>query len=385
MQKLNPKAKFDRFTFYIMVILIIIGFIMLISSSSAEAFATFHDEYHYVKKHAIYLFLGIFTFIAGFKIPHHTYKKMSLPGLGLASFLLLLTFIPGIGVQLGGAKRWLNLGVIQMQPVEVAKFFIIVFVATSISNKKQLISSFTKGILPILVVIAVPLALLIKQPDLGNVILILCTTFTLLFLGGIQIRLLLGMFASGLGLVITSVLLHPYQMGRIKTFLFPWRDPLGKSYHIVQSFIAIGSGGIFGQGLGQSKLKYFYLPLQYSDFIFSILCEEGGLILATIVFILYGILFYRGVSIAFYSKQLFSFFLGVGVTLLLVYQAIINMGVAIGLFPAKGVPLTFISYGGTALIMSMFYVGVLLNISKQNATDALNLDGQEDLAIDHIR
>ena len=289
---------------------------------------------------------------------------MVLPGLGLATFLLLMTLIPGIGVQLGGAKRWLNLGFIQMQPVEVAKFFIIVFVATSLSNKQTSIASFTKGLIPVLLVVGIPLALLIKQPDLGNVILSLVITFTLLFLGGARLAHLSGMLGSGLLVVVASVATHPYQLGRVKTFLFPWRDPLGRSYHIVQSFIAIGSGGAWGLGLGQSKIKYFYLPLQYSDFIFSIVCEEGGFVLGTAVIILYGILFYRGVSIAYYASNLFSYYLGIGVTLLLIFQAVINMGVAIGVFPVKGVPLTFISFGGTSLIMSMFYVGVLLNIAK---------------------
>lgn len=364
---MEPAKKLDYVLLGVVIVLLVLGSIMLMSSSSVVGFANFNDPYYYFKKHAAYLILGCFTFSLGLAVPHQTYKNMVIPGLGVATFLLLLTLIPGVGVQLGGAKRWLNLGFFQMQPVEVAKFFIIVFVATSLSNKQQLLQSFTKGIIPILMVVGIPLALLIKQPDLGNVILSLIITFTLLFLGGARAKHLLGMIGSGVFVVICSVATHPYQLGRVKTFLFPWRDPLGKSYHIVQSFIAIGSGGFWGLGIGQSKIKYFYLPLQYSDFIFSIVCEEGGFILGTAVIILYGILFYRGVSIAYYASSLFSYYLGIGLTLLLIFQAVINMGVAIGMFPVKGVPLTFISFGGTSLIMSMFYVGVLLNISKTPA------------------
>jgi cell division protein FtsW len=380
----SSKKSFDRFTLYIMVILLIIGAIMLLSSSSVVGFANFKDPYYYIKKHSLYLVMGIITFIIGFKVPHTSYQKYSLHGLLFSVFLLMLTLVPGVGVQLGGAKRWLNLVVFQMQPVEIAKFFAVVFVATSLHNKQQGIRSLTKGFIPILGMICVPAVFLLKQPDLGNTILIMEVTLILLFLGGARLKHLGGLIGGGLAAIALSVATHPYQLGRIKTFLFPWRDPLGKSYHIIQSFIAIGSGGIFGQGLGQSKLKYFYLPLQYSDFIFSIICEEGGLILASAVIILNGLLFYRGVSIAFYSRNPFSYFLGVGLTLLLVLQAVINMGVAIGLFPVKGVPLTFISFGGTSLIMSMFYVGVLLNISKMSPiipSDPLQ-DAQENLRVD---
>ncbi len=368
------KGKPDKFIFSLMLILISIGVVMLLSTSSVVGFSNFHDSYYFIKKHAVFLVAGTFAFTVGLKFPHTVYRRFSLHGLGFGVFLLLLTMIPGIGVQLGGARRWLNLGILQIQPVEMVKFFIVVFVSTSLANKQKTIKSFKKGLFPILAMVIVPLALLIRQPDLGNVILSLGITFSLLFLGGARIQHMMALFGAGLSAVVLSVATHPYQLGRVKTFLFPWRDPLGKSYHVIQSFIAIGSGGVFGRGLGGSKLKYSYLPLHYSDFIFSIVCEEGGLILATIVLVLYGLVFYRGLSIAFYARSAFSFYLGVGVTLLLVFQALINMGVAIGVFPAKGVPLTFISFGGTALIMSMFYIGVLMNISKMSPVGGATLE-----------
>jgi len=364
MSTTTSKKSIDFILFYIMIILLVIGFIMLLSTSSVVGMSNFNDPYYFIKKHIIYLIIGTFTFTAGLHIPHANYKKMVVPGLIFANLLIVLTLIPGIGIKLGGARRWLDIGPLQMQPVEFVKFFLVVFVATSLHNKKQSVQSFTKGVLPILAIVGVTVLLLAKQPDLGNASLSFIVTFLLLFVGGAALKhlgILVGLGVSG---AITSVLLHPYQLGRVKTFLFPWRDPTGRSYHIVQSFIAIGSGGFFGLGLGQSKLKYSYLPLHYSDFIFSIVCEEGGFMLAFILITLYGILFYRGVSIAYYSKNLFSYYLGIGLTLHLVLQAVINMGVAIGLFPVKGVPLTFISFGGTSLITSMFYVGILLNISK---------------------
>ncbi len=357
-------ASFDRSPLYLMIVLLIIGIIMLLSTSSVVGYANFHDPYYHIKRHIIFLLVGCVAFWIGFKIPHHVYRKAIVPGMASSLLLLALTLVPKIGVQLGGANRWLNLGLFQMQPVEIVKFFTIAFVATSLHNKKGAIRSLKKGLCPLLFVVVLPLLLLIKQPDLGNTILVSNIVFILLFLGGAKLRHIGSIIGLGLLAVLGSIIKHPYQLGRVYTFLFPWRDPLGKSYHIIQSFLAIGSGGFLGLGIGQSKLKYFYLPLHYSDFIFSIICEEGGFLLASTVIILFGILFYRGIMIAYYSRQAFSFYLGVGLTLLLVLQAIINMGVAIGLFPVKGVPLTFISFGGTSLIMSMFYVGVLLNISK---------------------
>ena len=361
------KSSFDRSALYLMIILILIGIIMLMSTSSVVGYSNYKDPYYYMKRHGVFLWMGCMAFWVGYKVPHTFYKKTIFWGMALSVILLALTLIPGIGVELGGARRWLNLGVLNMQPVEVAKFFVIVFVATSICHKKSSIRSLSKGLFPLLGVVALPLMFLIKQPDLGNTMIISSVTLTLLFLGNASMLHLCAMVGSALLVAIGSVLTHPYQLGRVYTFLFPWRDPLGKSYHIIQSFIAIGSGGFLGTGLGQSKLKYSYLPLHYSDFIFSIVCEEGGFLLAFCVIALFGALFYRGIIISFYSNNTYSFYLGIGITLLMTFQSVINMGVATGLFPVKGVPLTFISFGGTSLIMSMFYIGVLTNISKLSA------------------
>ena len=198
----------------------------------------------------------------------------------------------------------------------------------------------------------------------GNVILIIMVTFMMLFVGCVHVSHLLVLIFSGVGLVATSIVSHSYQLERIQSFLNPWEDPLGKSYHIIQSFIAIGSGGVFGHGIGQSRLKFFYLPLHYSDFVFSIICEEGGLIFALLVLGLFAGFLYRGVYIAFRAPSRYSYYLALSLTLFLVVQALVNIGVVIGLFPITGIPLTFISYGGSSYIISLFCVGVLLNISK---------------------
>jgi cell division protein FtsW len=347
-------------------LLIAIGIIMLFSTSPVIGFTGYNDSYFFIKKYFFSLFIGSIALILGILIPYKTYQKYAFAGIFFSISLLLLTFLPEIGRKVGGANRWLNLYIIQFQPVEIVKFFIAIFLAAAIAHKKNELKFFFKGLIPILLILGIPLALLGLQPDLGNIILILGVSFTLLFLSNTKLWHFFILIISGCGLIIGSILSHPYQIARIKTFLSPWADPLGQNYHTIQSFTAIGSGGLFGLGLGQSKLKYFYLPLHYSDFIYSIICEEGGFILALIVLFLFAFLFFTGLKIALRSSDTFGRFLAIGLTLFLVGQAIINIGVVVGLLPTTGIPLTFISYGGSSLISSLFFIGVLLNISKSS-------------------
>ena len=366
---LKRPLKFDWPLFGIVTTLVTIGVIMIFSTSSVAGFAVFDDSFYYIKRHLIYLAIGIVAFVIGASIPYTWYRKYALSGLIVSTGLIILTFLPGIGFKAGGAYRWLDFGIIQLQPVEVLKFFVVVFLATSLENKQSILSDFMKGVVPIVAVLMIPIIFLAKQPDLGNIILTLGVTFTLLLLSRVKLYQMLAIIGSGIALVVGNILLHPYQMDRIKSFLDPWSDPLGKSYHIIQSFIAVGSGGIFGLGIGQSKLKYFYLPLHYSDFIFSIICEEGGFILATTVILLFAALFHRGLTIGRKAKELYGFYLAIGLTLYMVYQAFFNIGVVVGIFPTKGIPLTFISYGGTSLIMSLFFVGVVMNVSRLSSKE----------------
>ena len=340
---------------------------MIISTSSVVGYTGYNDSYYFIKKHLLYLVMGTLTFTLGFKIPHTRYQKWAGRGVAICSILVILTMIPGIGVMAFGARRWINLGFFSFQPVETLKFFVITYTALVLSQKKEKIRSIQHGLLPFFGVVVIPILLTAKQPDLGNTVLMGVVIFALLFVAKSRLTHLFGLVAAGLGGVVGSIFLHPYQMQRIKTFLDPFADPLGKSYHIVQSFIAIGSGGFWGVGIGQSRLKYSYLPLQYSDFIFSIICEEGGWILAVTVILLLLFFFHRGMKIALKSHSLFSYYLAIGLALQIVLQSFINIAVAVGVFPTKGIPLAFISFGGTSLIMSMFTVGVMMNISTMTA------------------
>jgi cell division protein FtsW len=342
--------------------LVFIGMLMILSSSSYIGYANYADSYYFIKKHSMYLLIGLVAMTIGWRIPYSRYQSWLLPGFVASLILVFLTLIPGVGVKTLGASRWLQLGPITIQPVEMMKFAIFVYLAHFLQTKKDHIGSITKGLIPLFSVILIPALLIAKQPDLGNDILIFVVTLCLIFISGAKIKHLATMALAGISAVSFSILLHPYQLQRIKTFLDPFSDPLGKSYHIIQSFIAIGSGGIFGSGLGQSKLKYHYLPLQYSDFIFSILCEEGGLILAGIVLTLIGLMLRQGLRIANNAPDAFGRYLATGLTLQLVLQSLINIAVVTGVFPTKGIPLAFISFGGTSLVMGLFYVGVLINI-----------------------
>ena len=345
------------------VILIIIGVVMIFSTSSIVGFSNFNDSFFFIKRHLVFLFIGICAFFVGLLVPYEIYKKYAGLLFFSALMLLLLTLSP-LGVKVGGATRWLDLAFFRFQPAEVAKFAVVVLIAIALNRKDQVLNHFVKGAGPLVLIVVIPIILLILQPDLGNSGLILMVFLGLLFLSQFPIRYIIGFFASSIIALIGIILSHPYQLKRIQSFLDPWEDPLGKNYHMVQSLIAIGSGGITGVGLGESKLKYFYLPLQYSDFIFSIICEEGGFILASIVIGMYFFILVKAYLIAKKTTDMFAFSLAMGCAFLVCFQAFINIAVVLGLFPVTGIPLTFISYGGTSLITSLFYIGVILNISN---------------------
>ena len=305
-------------------------------------------------------------FTIGCIIPIEKYKKLGLWGYVFSVICLLLTLIPEIGVKVGGASRWLNIFGFQFQPVEVMKFWWAVGVSIVLANKRTKLNSFKEGILPVFIIMFLPILCLMLQPDLGNSILTLAVGLSLFLLSSLPTWILSLSILAGAGIIGGSILMHPYQMLRIESFLNPWLDPLGKNYHIIQSFTAIGSGGVLGFGIGESRLKYFYLPLHYSDFIFSILCEEGGLFLASIVVISFAALFLRGIQISLkHEKYSFQQFLTLALIFYLIFQALINICVVSGLFPITGIPLTFISYGGTSLLSSLFCLGVIHRLGVQ--------------------
>ena len=344
----------------------IMGYIMIFSTTSFKGLSDYNDAYYFIKRHTIYLMVGLVGFMIANSIPIRLYRRYSVWGYIMAIGVLLLLFIPGIGTTIGGATRWLRLGTIQFQPVEIVKFWWAVAVSKVLSSKQAHLQSIQMGVVPVVIVMTVPIACLMMQPDLGNAILTLMVGVVVLLISTMPVRLLVGAILIAIASVVVSIIKYPYQLTRIESFMNPWKDPLGANYHVIQSFTAIGSGGISGFGIGESRLKYFYLPLHYSDFIFSILCEEGGIVLAILVILAFLLMGVRGISIARQQvRYSFSQFLAASLTFFLVFQAMINICVVIGLFPVTGIPLTFISYGGTSLIASLFCLGVLHRVSVE--------------------
>jgi cell division protein FtsW len=343
-----------------------IGVIMVYSTSSITALRSYHDEYFFLKKELLYASLGILFLLIFARIPYQHLGKRAYLTLGLSFLGLLLVLVPGVGVCIGGAKRWIHCGPLSMQPAEFAKLGLIIYLSFFLYKKQENLKKFSTGLLPPLVITSIFSGLVLLQPDFGTTFLLVSLLFILLFVGGgriLHLALVLIVFGCvGIFLVVKS----PYRLERVLSFLDPWKDPMGTGFQIIQSFIAFGTGGIFGQGLGNGKQKLFYLPEAHTDFIFSVLGEELGLIGVLIVISLFLIVIYCGIRIALRSRDYFGTYLAVGIISLVGLQAIVNMGVVMGLLPTKGTTLPFISYGGTSLMISLVGVGILLNISSQS-------------------
>jgi cell division protein FtsW len=333
---------------------------MVFSASPAMAM-TIGDSYYYLKRHMLALSIGFAAMYAGMKLELPQLKN-SAPYLIAASlFVLLLVLIPGVGLSAGGAKRWIYLGLFSFQPGEVVKLALIVFLAKELSDKP-----IKDALLPSLAALFAAGILILMQPDLGTALIVTTVAFIMFFLAGSPIKHL-GIAAAASILSVLAISLGnkgSYRYRRIMAFLNPQIDPTGIGYHITQSMIAIGSGGLFGLGLGQSKQKFYYLPQNYTDFIFAIFCEEMGLIGAVGMVILFFLIIARGLRIVINSPDDFSLLLSGGIVSWIGFQSILNMAVVLGILPTTGIPLPFISYGGTAIVVTLFSVGLLLNVSQ---------------------
>jgi cell division protein FtsW len=319
-------------------------------------------EFYHFKRHVFTIFVGLCFMFLAYTVKPSFLKKIAIPLLLLSLVLLLLVFLPGIGVQVNGARRWIRLWPSTFQPSEFVKISMVIFLARYLSSPAFRTESFASFIKP-LAVMALFQAVMLIQPDFGAAMSLAFLTITMLFLSGIRLRYLISL--SLLALPVLFVLIkEPYRLRRVISFLDPWKDPLGSGFQLVQSFIAFGSGGITGVGIGGSKQKLSYLPESHTDFIFSIIGEEFGFIGVSVIIALFVVLFFRGFSIANRTQDKFTYYLAVGLSLMISLQALVNFAVATGLVPTKGLPLPFISYGGSSLLMNMAAIGILLNISR---------------------
>lgn len=352
--------------FTIITFLLIIGLIFIYSASSVFALEKFGNPHYYVKKQIIALVIGLCGMFFFHSISLKFLKKNS-PLLFISTLILTaLTRVPGLGITINGSHRWLKCGPLIFQPSELLKIGFILYCAYLISRKEYALSSFFYSYLPFLCIIGLSSVVLLAQPDFGQTVTLGATALSMLFIARINSSYLLYTLLPLIPLLGVLIFLKPYRAQRIFTFLNPWQDPQGAGFQIIQSLIAIGSGNIWGIGIAQSKQKFFYLPMQHTDFIFSIIAEETGFIGSLILISLYIGFLYYGIKIAWYLKDVFATFTTLGFVILITLQALINLCVATGLMPTKGIGLPFISSGNSSLIAYLCMVGIISNCVRNN-------------------
>jgi cell division protein FtsW len=358
----------DKIFLSIVLVLVGFGIVMVYSTSGvqAEAQAQGNGQY-FLWRHLFSILLGFTAMLLASYIPYGYFRRpgVIIPLLFFVIALLGLTLVPAIGAKINNARRWLPIGSFRtFQPSELAKLVLVLYFSYYMVKKQEKIRSFSFTVLPSMIIVGIVFSLIVLQPDLGTAINIVALSVAIWFIAGVRLFHLLGVSALVVPVFMAVAWNEPYQKMRLLMFLDPWQDPKGSGYQLIQSLTAIGKGGITGVGLGQGQQKLFYLPEPYSDFIFSTVGEELGFLGAVIIIALFGILIWRGILIAFRAPDLFGTYVAFGITLLIGIQAIINLAVVTGIFPTKGLPLPFISHGGTSLIVCMTGSGILLNISK---------------------
>ncbi|MBQ6630568.1 MAG: stage V sporulation protein E [Romboutsia sp.] len=359
----NIKSEFDSVIFYTTMTLVFIGIIMVFSASFVQSAFKHGDSYYFLKRNTIYATLGFISMITISNIDYRFWKKNA-KAIGIVSVVLLLLVLTPLGIKANGARRWLGFGAFTIQPAEIAKFATIIITAKLIEKRYDNMKSLTKGVLPILLIPGLFFALIMLQPNMSTAGTIILVTFVMIFVAGLNMKFVIAMFGSGVGLFLLLALTSEYRLKRILSFLDPFQDPLGNGYQVIQGLYALGSGGLFGMGLGKSQQKWFYIPEPQNDFIFAIIGEELGLIGCAVVIMLFVILVYRCVRIALNCKDIFTCMVVIGIGAQIGIQAALNIAVATSSMPVTGVALPFISYGGTSLIIFMSAVGIVLNISK---------------------
>lgn len=340
---------------------------MISSAGIIYAQTRFGDGYYFFKRQLIFgIFPGMIALYLFQKIDYQFWKKIALPFFFLSVIFLLLVFIPGIGSKVYGASRWISLGPFSFQPSEMTKLSIILYLAAWLESKGgEKIRDLYEGVLPFLGILGLVGLLIIKQPDTGTLGVIVLTSFSIFFLSGARFSHLFSMGTFGLFALWILIKLEPYRFDRILAFKNPSLDPQGIGYQITQALLAVGTGGIFGVGLGNSRQKFNYLPEPVGDSIFAIIGEELGLMGGTVLVVLFVMLAMRGLKIAKEAPDSFGRLVAAGITMWIIFQSFINIGANIALIPLTGIPLPFISYGGTSMVFLMSAIGILLNISKQ--------------------
>jgi len=363
---IKTKGKTDTILLYSVFGLIIFGLIMIASAGVGYSRVRFGDEYFFFKRQLLFGVLpGLLIMMIVKNIDYKFWKKFSFLFFITSIVFLILVFVPGIGSRVYGASRWVQLGAFSFQPAEMLKISLILYLAAWLEAKRERIKDFYEGLVPFLMIVALISFLLIKQPDIGTLGATILIAMSIFFVSGAKISHMLLIGGAGIMSLFALIKLESYRMNRLLVFLHPELDPRGIGYQINQALLAIGSGGIFGVGLGHSLQKFNYLPEPVGDSIFAIIGEELGLFGETILILLFIVLAMRGLRIAKNAPDMFGKLTAVGIVSWIIFQALINISAISGLIPLTGIPLPFISYGGTSIIFLLIGVGILLNISKQ--------------------
>lgn len=357
--------RYDTTILLLAVSLTCFGIVMVYSASSIMAQRHYGDGFFFLKRQGVFAVLGFMAMAIGMHINLDLVRKLSVPLLLFCLLLLIAVVIPGVGKHIGGATRWLRIGGMNIQPAELTKIALVIYMAHSLAKKQDKVKTLAMGFIPYMVVLSFILLLLLLQPDLGSALTLGAVAMIMLLAAGTRLTYLFSAAILTLPFLYFMIMNVDYRRRRILAFLNPWDDPTGSGFQIIQSWIAFGSGGLVGKGLGEGKQKLFYLPEAHTDFIFSVVGEELGFIGVGVVMILFMVFVCRGVHTAVCVENDFLRFLAFGLTLLIGLAAFINIAVVMGMVPTKGMALPFISYGGTSLVTSLFAVGLLLNISRQ--------------------
>lgn len=362
------------YTFLILLgILVFLGLVMLFSVSGPIAFQKFNDSYWYLKHQLLFGILpGTVLFFVASRIDYRLWRRLSVPLLGLSVILLFLVFIPGIGADWGTSRSWIRIGDFSLQPSEIVKLTFLFYLAAWLESRgEDGVRDVAGGLVPFLISLGVVAILIILQPDIGSFMVIAAVAVLVYFLAGAPWSHLMGLGAGALVLVGILIKTAPYRAERFMTFLHPELDPKGIGYHINQAFLAIGSGGVFGVGLGHSRQKYMYLPEVVGDSIFAVMAEELGFVIIAAILALFTAFIIRGIRIARRAPDMFGRLLAAGIVGWIFFQTVFNIGSMVGLFPMTGLPLPFVSYGGTAVTVLLASAGVLVNISKHASAQSV--------------
>ncbi len=350
--------------YVVTLLLVCIGMLMIYSTSAIHAWELYEDQYFFLKRQMLWAGIGLAAMLAGTAVKLELIRKNARNIFLFTVFLLVLVLFPSIGTRVGGARRWLSLGGISLQPAEFAKISLLLYSALLLSRRRDAPDDFVHGVLPVLSAAVLVCGLVVMQPDFGSAVILGSIVFVMMFIGGIKMKHLFGIGSAAIPALVFLVVTAPYRLRRIFIFLNPWEDPRDSGYQIVQSFLAIGSGGLTGRGLGQSVQKLYYLPESYTDFIFSIIGEEAGFLGAVLILALFSVLVFYGFKVSGKADNKFAMLTGFGVSAMIAIQCIIHIGVVTGCLPTKGLPLPFISFGGSSLIAHMLGAGLLANVSR---------------------